>query len=360
MPRKLGSWTSVTPGLLATVLALVGTALPQRAQAQTTEKVEEDETKELMRKGFAALKKNELESARASFADAWTKRHHFVIALSLAEVEMRLERYVDAAEHWQYVLATLPDDLAEKRRQAQEQLALCQAQVATLTFDVQPAQAAVYLDGWRLADARAKGDVYAAPGAHDAFAENAGHRSIRRIVHVPAGTKMKVQLVVLDDTAVASQETGATLPGQTAAPSPPLPKTASRTDWQLPFVLGGSILTVAAGTAGAILVVKSNAASDDVQHALNEAVALSKPGVSPDGVCSVEDRPEACDVAAARARDKDRLRDMAIASFIATGALAAATVATYWLWPKEKRSGATTMAPVVGRGFAGFAASGQF
>ena len=83
-------------------------AQPTSDVGDTTTAEPDDTTRQLLRQGYNALKRDDLDGARAAFATAWAHRQHVVVALSLAEVETRLGRFVDAAEHWQYLLTNLP------------------------------------------------------------------------------------------------------------------------------------------------------------------------------------------------------------------------------------------------------------
>src|SRR5450432_3751077 len=70
--------------------------------------------KELVRQGSAEYSKQHWEAARASFQKAWELKRHYAIAANLADVELKLGRYREAAEHLEYALANLPPEHADR------------------------------------------------------------------------------------------------------------------------------------------------------------------------------------------------------------------------------------------------------
>src|ERR1700742_4017684 len=135
---------------IGTLVVLFGTVLgpspalgqisspePGNAGDRDASSTDDAAIKELMRTGIGEYRKNHLEAARTAFASAWELRHHTAIAASLADVEMKLGRFRDAAEHWQYYLASSPPDRAE----AEAQLAECSKHVGRIDVTVEPAAA---------------------------------------------------------------------------------------------------------------------------------------------------------------------------------------------------------------------------
>jgi hypothetical protein len=365
--RRLCSSQAANWLVVATV-TFAAFATPQQASAQTAQAATDDGSKELMRRGFAALKKNDLEAARAAFAEAWRKRQHFAIALSLAEVEMRLERHVEAAEHWQYVLGNLPSDLTDQRAHAQAQLAECKTRIGTLTLQVKPPGASVYIDERLVGDAPLNRELYLPPGEHHVYVANAGQRSETRSVRMAPGSKLSLELVVV---AGSSGESTPLSPSGSpdGPPSSHQPRpdhsaqSSSGSPLRTPVLLTGAVLTVASAVVGTVFTLKSNAASDDANAAFDEAAANSVPGTEPNAICNLDDPPAGCDLAIERLNDRNGFRNVAISAFVATGVLAAATLTTYLLWPNNSQSASSpraVLAPAVGPRSAGVAVSGTF
>jgi tetratricopeptide (TPR) repeat protein len=350
--------------ILASLIALGAVPSNGAAHAQTAAS-DDGAVKELMRRGYAALKKNDVEAAHSAFSEAWKKKRHFAIALSLAEVEMRLGRYVEAADHWQFVIRNLPDDLADKRADAEQQLVECKTRVGTLTVQMKPLEATLIIDGAPTLEPPADRELYVNPGDHDIRAEKDGKRSPTRSVHLSAGAKLSLELVVDDGSVRAAPAMAVSDPGGGASGAfavlPPAPRRAS--SLKVPVIVSGLALTVGGATLGTVFLLKSNSASDDAQTAFERAVA-SVPGVDPSSACAVKDRPSSCDEAEARVTDQRTHRNVAVGAYVGTGVAAVATVAALLFWPSagadEKTSRTATLTPGFAPGFASLSFADRF
>ena len=343
--------------VLAISVLILASSRPAFADAPPAE----TESRELLREGFAALKKNDLEAAHAAFSGAWKKHQHFAVAFSLAEVEMRLGRYVEAAQHWQYVLANIPDDLADKRDQAAQQLEECRPQIGSLTVKVSAEGASVHVDGVHVGESPLGRELYVRPGDHELYAEKSAKRSPIRFFRISGGSKLSFELVVPEPAPqpqASPQGSSAPVAGSTSREAHPVSSSSLRT----PTLIAGLVATVGAAAVGTAFVLKSNGASDDARAALDQAVAQSDPSLDPSTVCGVPDRPRSCETAFALQDDRDTFRDIAIGSFIASGVFAAGTAAAYWLWPRasEVTGVAVLLAPGSGQGGAAVTMVGRF
>ncbi|HXK18455.1 MAG TPA: hypothetical protein VNG33_11665, partial [Polyangiaceae bacterium] len=224
------------------------------AQTPTADAATDDTTKQLLREGFSAMKRNDLEAARVAFAAAWAHRQHFVVALSLAEVETRLGRFVEAAEHWQYLLENLPAEHAEKRDAAREQLESCRTHIATLTLRVLPQDATVFIDEKPLDDAHLDGELYLEPGAHEVYASKDGRRSTAHTFRASPGSRFSFGLVI--SPAPAAQPTASLpknapdLPARTARPDGQSSVAAEHRSLRTPVLIGEAALAVISAAAG--------------------------------------------------------------------------------------------------------------
>ncbi|HKY34843.1 MAG TPA: PEGA domain-containing protein [Polyangiaceae bacterium] len=325
--------------VLAVALFIAMISSPALADAPHVE----PDTKELLREGFAALKKNDIEAAHAAFTSAWEKRQHFAVAFSLAEVEMRLGRHVEAAHHWQYVLANLPDDLADKRDQSTEQLEECRRHIGTLTVQVNMAGASIHVDGVQVGEAPLRREVYVAPGDHELYAEKGSQRSPIRFFRISAGSNLSFSLTVAEG-ASPGPSTLLVRPARPAASN--RGEATLRPSMRTPVLVAGLVVTAGAAALGTTFVLKSNAARDDAQMALDQAVATSDPTLDPSTVCGVRNKPPSCDVATQKLDEKDRYRDIAVGSFIAGGVAAVGTAAAAWFWPTARQGTALTLTPM--------------
>lgn len=323
-------------GAIRMLLAMTLLAALVGSRTAAASGVPEIDTKELLREGFAALKKNDLEAARIAFMNAWKERQHFAVAFSLAEVEMRLGRYVEAAQHWQYALMRVPDDLTDQRQHAAEQLEACMHHIGALTVQVNREGAVIHVDGAPVGEAPLDRELYVPPGDHELYAEKAGERSPIRFFRISADSRLSfsLRLPEPDPKLRASPQDGLP-PVVTNAGRPASPGSSSL---RMPVLITGLVATLGGAAVGTVFVLKSNGASDDARAAFDQAARQSNPTIEPSTVCGRADKPGACDTALARLDDKDRFRDLAIGSFIASGMFAVGTAAVYWLWPSAAGS----------------------
>lgn len=362
------------------VVVLFGAALwPATARSQTsgTEPhktadhaatvADETAVKELMRSGITEYRKNHFDAARAAFEAAWKLRHHTAIAASLADVEMKLGRFRDAAEHWQYYLASSPPDRAE----AEGQLAECSKHVGRVDVTVEPAAATLILDGNATEREPPDAPLWLDPGEHTLSAKLAERSSPERKLTIAAGETQTVSLTV--------ERPEATETSAPEAPTSPIvtPATMSSSNDVRPqagnaartwTVIGGSALTAAALGVGIGYMLDANALDDDAA----QLRAKTETGVDPKLVkdqaqCTLPSgvRPAACDELRAKVNDANSARIVSIVGFASAGAFAAATVVTYFLWPSEHRETSSTaglsVSPLsVGRGGTGLQIFGRF
>ncbi|HVW25531.1 MAG TPA: hypothetical protein VHC69_09180 [Polyangiaceae bacterium] len=291
-----------------------------------------------MRTGIGEYRKNHLEAARTAFAHAWELRHHTAIAASLADVEMKLGRFDDAAEHWQYYVASSPPDRAE----AEAQLAECSKHVGRVDVSVDPADATLLLDGNTIEREPHDAPLWLEPGEHTLSAKLAERSSPEQKLTIAAGGSQTVTLTVMhpDATETPAPEISVS-PVVTPAATPSSndtrisPGNAART-WTL---IGGSALTVAALGVGVAYLLDANALDDDAARLRADTEHEGDPKlVKTQGQCTPPAgvRPAACDELRAKVDDAHSAKIVSIVGFAAAGALGVATIAAYFLWPHER------------------------
>jgi hypothetical protein len=319
---------------------------------------ETDTVRELMRTGVAEYKKGNLQAARDAFLQAWAIKPHYAIAASLAEVEMALGQYRSTVEHLEYYLSNLPPELADKRGAAETQLAEARKHLTVLRVTVDSPDATVYVDGVAVEPGR---DLLVEPGPHVLVAERGAVRTKPREVVFVAGQTLDQHL-----------ETKA----QEPAPSAPVPapSVASRTAADAGttthrpttiLIVGGALTVVAAGIGAGYSFDSASAQSE--ANLLAEDISRSSPSnlVTQNAQCAPPNGPPP--PACARLHDElehsRQSHDIALASFITAGVLAAGTLATYFLWPVEKLGSDKIgwhFAPWVGKSAAGSSFSVDF
>ena len=322
---KLSRGGRVVPSAALSAVILIGVARAEPLDAgapspeQKTEEVPVDtDVQALLRHAIDEFHKGDFEAAHAAFAQAWKVRPRIEIAASLAETEMKLGRFEEAAQHWEYYLEHLPPD----RNEARKRLAECQTRAATARLWVEPPDGSMVLDGQILGPVPQDSDL----------SVGFDRRGASPPEHVPSAleNKPRTQPARADDLArhsVPPPSPSRARPAPTAkAPSTkPTPRTLT--------LIGGTALSAAAFGAGFMFRLEASAAEADA-HALHSQVVAADP-TSSHAVCLLpaESRPTACDQTRDRLDDSRRFTKLANASFIVGGVLGISTLVTYFLWP---------------------------
>jgi hypothetical protein len=310
-----------------------------------------------MERGFGELKRGNLEAAREAFAAGWARHPEVVVALSLAEVEMRLERFVDAAEHWQYVTMNSPSAAVDQRDAARAQLEACKSHVGSVTLQVTPQGSSVVVDDKPVGEGPLGRELFVEPGAHYVYATRDGRRSSTRAFQISAGGRLSFTLVVPGAVEPpAAQAVGARPPSRLSNVQgglPPAGEQHGKTGFRVPVLIAGGATALAVAGLGAYFAVQSNGASDDAASARRDVEAQAGPTTPRNGLCAAPERPAACAALAGDARDTNRFRNLSIAAFVGAGALAAGTLVTMVLWKDDARSGSgraarVTVTPLIG------------
>jgi tetratricopeptide (TPR) repeat protein len=322
-----------------------------------------DKASELMNQGVAQYSKGNLEGARQAFLEAFELAPHHTIASNLAEVEIKLGRYREASEHLNYVLRSLPPNAADERESAEKDLGQCRERVGVVRVAVSVQGAAVILDGKEIGTAPLETELWLDPGEYVVEARHTGYQPASARVVAKPGESHEVKLSLGALPASGLRDAPPERHDEVEADSGMQPKTL--------VLIGGGALTVAAATVGTIFLVKSGAASDDAEAALAQ-ITKEAPGPAADNMaCLLEpdERPKACATLTEAQNDEKVFKNVAIGGFIAAGALAVGTVATYLLWPDEKAKSARgvrtpgrrlTVAPWLDRDARGFTAEFSF
>jgi hypothetical protein len=286
--------------------------------------------KALMRHGFAELEQGNLEAARSAFTKAYEIDPQPTVALSLAEVEMKLGLYQDAAQHWLVFLQRAPADNSE-RSVAQGQLAECRRHLGRAKITVSATPAELFVDGRAIGQAPQSEELWLSPGQHTFSVRSSRGQAADQKVAIVAGELSTIDFVV-EQAAVGS-------PASTAPRSAPIHPTREPprdSGARTPVLITGAALTAVALGAGVYFTVSANAAASDISDLRTETRQFGDPVfVASGSQCNpaAPMRPSACDDLADRIDDHDDAKRLAIGSFVVSGILGAATVATYLLWP---------------------------
>jgi len=300
------------------------------------------QVKDITRAGIAEYKRGNLEEARAQFSKAWALKPSTELAAILAEVEMKLGRFDDAAPHWEYYIQNLPPDRAE----AEAQLAECRRHLGSVRVAVDTAGAIVSLDGEVLGPAPLRVDVWVGPGSHTFAARVPGSDPVSQTITIGEGEAQMVTLIL--ESSVAAKAP-ASQPAD--SPAPAKSEKGGGVSAKAVVVIGGSVLSLAAVGVGVAFTVKSNAAAKDADTLLTQIAANSDPDLAAsNSYCSPPapaKPPAECATYATKLEDSKNAKTVAIASYVTGGALALGTLVTALVWPDAKAEQAGVPRPIV-------------
>src|SRR5277367_5778545 len=146
-------------GVLAVAQPRAGWAAPPTSTPETEAMTEK--ARQLYDEGLAAFKKGKVAEAHASYLAAWSLNKHWQIAANLADTEIELSKFREAAEHATYYLANAP---ANRTERAEALLKRALVRVAVLTITVEPAGAEVLVDDALAGTAPLPQPVFLDPG----------------------------------------------------------------------------------------------------------------------------------------------------------------------------------------------------
>jgi hypothetical protein len=292
-----------------------------------------------MRQGIAAYRKKNFEGARSAFANAWEIERHADIAAALAEVEMQLGRYREAAEHWEYNLAHGGDV-----NEASAQLAECRKHIARVRIEVDPPSAEVLVDGVAVPRAAYEKGIWLDPGDHRLVAREGSRSSPELKLYVSAAEERSSRLSVPPPAPVPPPAVQSVAP-----PSPPVQPAShdgGGLETRTVVVIGGAVLTAAAVGLGVYGELKAQAADTRRVQLLGEAQASLPDPVPGNQVCYQRpggpDIPKQCSEISSKVDEAIEFQRLRNASFIAGGVLGVATVTTFLLWPKARKEAERT------------------
>jgi hypothetical protein len=263
------------------------------------------EAARLFHQGSAAYDTGRFEEALRAWRAAWDLHRTFDIAGNLAQVELKLGKRRDAAEHLTYALRNFPPSAkASVRAEMEARLDALKKDIPSVRVRVNVPEAEVLVDGQVVGRAPLTDAIYVEPGKHIIGARHAGHIDAQQEIELAAGNTQDLELTLA------------------AAPAdhPVNPPDEGGARLNNGLLIGG-IALAAAGLATGIVgtVVSSGAASDeaDLQGPL-DAQGISS-CLMPANQVACTDRDDARD-------RKQTFRGVAIAGFAVGGAAAIATV----------------------------------
>ena len=315
-------------------------AAPAPASSQDAERAEA-----LVLEGAQAFEERRFDDAYRAHREAWRLHPSFKTAAGLAQVELHLQKYRDAAEHLSYALRRFPPDgSATLRQQLDQGLSEARAQVGALRVRVNVEGAEVSVDGKSVGAAPLDGLVFVEPGTHELRASLAGYEpAVAQVAAVKSGVReVALSLAPVGKPAEADTPSGA---GESGISTP-----------MVVLIVGG---TLSIGSAAALVgfSLHASSAEDDMQAARAEIGSSSDTCSNP-----ASEDASLCRELADKRDDRNRAQTFATVSAVAAGVFAAATVALYFVLDSKEdtEQSALFFSPAAGPGFAGFSASARF
>ncbi|MCC6555838.1 MAG: PEGA domain-containing protein [Polyangiaceae bacterium] len=281
-----------------------------------------DKAAALYDEGVALFKKSKWAEARASFLAAWSLKQHWQIAGNLADCELRLGRFREAAEHAAHYKRSAP---ADRKARAEALMKAAAVMVAAVTVTVEPAGAEVVIDGVSVGRAPLEGPVFLDPGERKIEARVPGRPEAIETRMLVAGSEVGVTLRVPE--AVTAKPSVEQKPGGGERTPPPPPAVPVEERSVVPAIVLGGVAVVGLGVGIGLLAAGSSKDSDAEE--LNRSIlAGGQSCVGGAGNFSAQ-----CAELESTASSADTLHDAGVGVLIGAGVAAVGAGAYLLLWP---------------------------
>lgn len=229
-----------------------------------------------------------------AFVAAWALKRHPQIAANLADCEVKLGKYRDAAEHFSFMVRD-PNGEAqpEEKQEAQRRLKEVQAKIGTLVITVNVGSAEVLLDGKSVGMSPLQEPVFVEPGSHTIEARKDGYLPSKTTTVVVAASSSPLTINLKSAEQHDERSTG--------------------------LIIGGAALSAALLGSGIVFTVVSNGKANDADGL---SATLKQAGAPRPCQSNADD----CASINSRRRSRDTFANAAMGSYIAAGALAIGTV----------------------------------
>jgi hypothetical protein len=227
----------------------------------------EERAMALFRKGIEAHKQGNLVDAEGFYRTAFDLKKSYDIAGNLGDVELKLGKPRDAAEHLSFTIRNFPlTGKPELRERMQKALAEAKHQVGAVKIGVNVERAEVFVDGKAIGKAPITEEYFVDPGAHSIEGRMKGYKPAKQAINATKGTLQEIKLTLI------------------AIAPPPPPKRS-----KAPAVALGIGAAVGFG-AGLGLFLASNSKYDDAVGLTNQikdarGSCRDEAGVTPHPLC---------------------------------------------------------------------------
>lgn len=275
--------------------------------------------------------------AERLFLQLWAESPTYDVALNLADMEMHLKRYRDAAEHITYAMKHFaPREDTQVAKAFREDLNEAKRHIATVFISVSHPGATVLVDGRPLGLSPLGSEIFLDPGRHLIEARLDGFTTAQQTIAAEAGAEHKLNLQLtesqgIDNAAANQSETrrppvnGALATGPTTDSSPMAPPSPPQRS-AVPAIVALSGAGVGLVTGIVFAVASNNAADrrDELKEQRADGTLPCSRGTPTPGICA-ELRDEADATV--------RYRTLAITGF---GVAAVGLATGYLLFPSGR------------------------
>lgn len=308
---------------------------PNREQA---EQQKGDAVRALMKEGSEAYARRDWEAARKAYVLAWQLKPNPLIAANLGDVEIKLERYREAAEHVQYFLFHAPFGVKrDKLAGAEQQLAECRKHVASVTITSNLQGAEVRIGDRVIGRTPLLGQTFLDPGTYVIDVKLADYAPASKSIIAESGTELIVNFNL--EKSVKPNVMTSSITKEPPKPKPPDRAGTSPRTW---VVAGGAVATGISLGIGVVFRIRAGNFDSDVNAttAQLDAPTMSKPSeVAAHSEClhqTTAAKP-LCDALHAALEKRDTAANISTGAFVSAGVLGAATVFSLFLWPEAPK-----------------------
>jgi hypothetical protein len=348
-------------------IALSGTSAAQAVSPLDAGAKADTEAADFFAKGKAAFAAQRFEEAYKAFQEAWARKKTFDTAGNLAQVDLKLGKLRDAAEHLQYAVKNFPLSGDQKPKAVmQKHLEETRSKLHTLTLDIKVPGAEIYIDG-----------VLVGTSPHDAFFLDAGtlDQPIRRTIDVKhpgyevwrgkalslAGSQEYHRVDLKPIAAVPAKEATAQPPiapqqAEGLQPEQPQPLPESKVPVRKIVIGAGIGVTAALFSTGVAFTIVSNQHASDAD-ALREK---TRKAVGSEACPTPGHGSPACEELLALGKEERSSGNIAFYTFISGGLIGGGTLVYALVKPKASKVSGVQVVPVVSAGGTGVFVRGSW
>lgn len=197
--QQPGTTTAPTAATTATT-APAPTASPAATQPAVDPNASpEERAMALFRRGIEAHKQGNLVEAEGYYRTAFDLKKSYDIAGNLGDVELKLGKPRDAAEHLSFTIRNFPlTGKPELRERMQKALDEAKRQVGSVRVIVNVDRADIYVDGTtKIGQAPLSDEYFVDPGQHTFEARLKGYKSAKQSITATKGTLQELKLTLI-------------------------------------------------------------------------------------------------------------------------------------------------------------------